>query len=46
MKIPGSTAVHVRSLPLTCICLWDYAEQRGRWDLVKRLPGCPWHEGS
>ena len=43
---PGSRVFIVRDIPESCICLWDWDEHLAKWQIVKQLPGCPWHEGG
>lgn len=43
---PAATAMHVRDVPASCICLWEWDARRVKWHIVKLLPGCPWHEGG
>lgn len=41
---PGARVMITRDIPRTCICVWDWDGHLGKWQMIKRLPGCPWHE--
>lgn len=43
---PGARVMITRDIPRTCICVWDWDGHLAKWQMIKRLPGCPWHEGG
>ena len=42
-QVARATTMHVRDVPESCTCIWDWQESRGRWVMFARMPGCPWH---
>lgn len=45
-EMAGARVFIVRDIPKSCICLWDWDGRLAKWQIVKQLPGCPWHEGG
>jgi hypothetical protein len=42
----GALVFIVRDIPRSCICVWDWDGHLAKWQMIKQLPGCPWHEGG
>lgn len=39
-------AEHIRDVPQSCICIWQWDALYGRYTLRYPAFGCPWHLGG
>jgi hypothetical protein len=41
--IPGQLNAHIRDVPSSCVCSWEYDPAKHAWRLIASREGCPWH---